>query len=114
MSEKSVIQVSLLGCFTIGFGVAVGYVCGQEIARAIFSCFHECCTEPSKNKKSLAPKVPADHTDAPDGAGLPVVQENQMPESLNVWRGTKKLRRVQEYNFYENYIVLSNFAFISY
>ena len=86
MSDKSVIQVSLLGCFTIGFGVAVGYVCGQEIARAIFSCFHdECCTEPSKDKKSLAPKVTADHTDAPDGAGLPVVvQENQMPESLNV------------------------------
>ena len=64
MSEKSVIQVSLLGCFTIGFGVAVGYVCGQEIARAIFSCFHdECCTEPSKDKKSLAPKVTADYPD---------------------------------------------------
>ena len=74
MSEKSVIQVSLLGCFTIGFGVAVGYVCGREIAQAIFNCCcDEFCTGPSKDKKSLAPKVPAEsagYPDSSDGAGL--------------------------------------------
>ena len=90
MSEKSAIQVSLLGCFTIGFGVAVGYVCGREIAQAIFNCCcDEFCTGPSKDKKSLAPKVTAesadhpDQTDSPNGAGLPVaLHDNQMPESL--------------------------------
>ena len=78
MSEKSVIQVSLLGCFTIGFGVAVGYVCGQEIARAIFSCScDECCTEPSKDKKSLAPKVTAVYPDQNESIIQHVKRQNE-------------------------------------
>ena len=78
MSDKSVIQVSLLGCFTIGFGVAVGYVCGQEIARAIFSCScDECCTEPSKDKKSLAPKDSVDYPDQNESIIQHVKRQNE-------------------------------------
>ena len=58
MSDKSAIQISLLGCFTIGFAVAVGYVCGQEAAREFFKNW-QYYTEPGLDNNARAQEVNA-------------------------------------------------------
>jgi len=42
MSEKSKITISLIGCFTLGFGSAMGYTCGKATIEGIVDLCHFC------------------------------------------------------------------------
>jgi len=42
MSEKSKITISLIGCFTLGFGSAMGYACGKATVEGIVVLCHYC------------------------------------------------------------------------